>query len=64
MKKIILILAFISLLIVIAVGTLSQKDTEPTTLMKLKEKYSKKKNLRLIIASLLFFNKNLHHRNK
>lgn len=42
MKKIILILAFISLLIVIAIGTLSQKDTEPTTLMKLKDKYSKK----------------------
>lgn len=42
MKKIILILAFISLLIVIAVGTLSQKDFEPTTLMKLKEKYTQK----------------------
>lgn len=42
MKKIVLILAFISLLIVIAVGTLSQKDFEPTTLMKLKEKYTQK----------------------
>lgn len=42
MKKIVLIFAFIGLLIVLAVGTLSQKDFEPTTLMKLKEKYSKK----------------------
>jgi octaheme c-type cytochrome (tetrathionate reductase family) len=42
MKKIVVILAFISLLIVLAVGSLSQKDFEPTTLMKLKEKYSKK----------------------
>jgi len=41
MKKIVLILAFIGLLIVIAVGTLSQKDFEPTTLMKLKAYYTK-----------------------
>lgn len=42
MKKIVVILGFISLLIVIAVGTLSQKEFEPTTLMKLKNEYSKK----------------------
>jgi octaheme c-type cytochrome (tetrathionate reductase family) len=42
MKKIILILAFIGLLIILAIGSLSQKDFEPTTLMKLKDKYSKK----------------------
>ncbi len=42
MKKVVLILAFIGLLVVIAVGTLSQKETDSTTLMKLKEKYSKK----------------------
>ena len=42
MKKIIIILAFLSLLIVLAIGSLSQKDTEPTTLMKLKYEYSKK----------------------
>lgn len=42
MRKIIVILAFIGLLMVIAIGFFSQKDFEPTTLMKLKEKYSKK----------------------
>jgi len=42
MKKIILILIFSSLLVVIAIGILAQKDYEPTKLMKLKEKYSKK----------------------
>jgi len=42
MKKVILIVAFLGLLAIIAVGTLSQKESEPTTLMKLKEKYSKK----------------------
>jgi len=42
MRKIILILAFIGLLVVIAIGFFSQKDYEPTTLMKLKEKYSRK----------------------
>jgi len=42
MRKIVLILALIGLIIVIAVGFFSQKDYEPTTLMKLKEKYSKK----------------------
>ena len=42
MKKIILILAFLGLLVIIAIGSLSQKDTEPTILMQLKEKYSKK----------------------
>jgi octaheme c-type cytochrome (tetrathionate reductase family) len=41
MKKVILLSAFLGLLIVIAIGTLSQKDYEPTVLMKLKEKYSK-----------------------
>ncbi len=44
MRKIVLILAFFSLLILIAVGFFSQKDYEPTTLMKLKEKYSQKVN--------------------
>ncbi len=33
---------FIGLLIVLAIGSLSQKDFEPTTLMKLKYEYSKK----------------------
>ncbi len=42
MRKIVVILAFIGLLIIIAIGFFSQKDYEPTTLMKLKEKYSKK----------------------
>ena len=42
MRKIVLILAFIGLLVVIAIGFFSQKDYEPTTLMKLKEKYSEK----------------------
>lgn len=42
MKKIILLLAFISLMIVLAVGSLSQKETEPTILMKQREKYTKK----------------------
>jgi octaheme c-type cytochrome (tetrathionate reductase family) len=41
MKKLILLSAFLGLLVVIAIGTLSQKDYEPTVLMKLKEKYSK-----------------------
>ncbi|PKL88046.1 MAG: cytochrome C [Ignavibacteriae bacterium HGW-Ignavibacteriae-2] len=41
MKKVVLILAFIGLLIVLAVGTLSQKDYEPTTLIKLKEKFTR-----------------------
>jgi octaheme c-type cytochrome (tetrathionate reductase family) len=45
MKKIVILLAFIGLLIILAVGVLSQKDSEPTTLMKLKEKYSKKEPL-------------------
>lgn len=42
MRKIVLILAFIGLLVVIAIGFFSQKDYEATTLMKLKEKYSHK----------------------
>lgn len=42
MKKIILALALLGLVIVIAYGTLTQKDYEPTALMKLQEKYSKK----------------------
>ena len=44
MRKIVLILALIVLIILIAVGFFSQKDYEPTTLMKLKEKYSQKVN--------------------
>lgn len=44
MKKIILIIAFLGLLAVIAIGTLSQKETEPSVMMKLREKYSKKEN--------------------
>nr|MBP9582992.1 cytochrome C [Ignavibacterium sp.] len=47
MKKIVLTLAFFGLLIVLAVGSLSQKDSEPTTLMKLKEKYYKKEKPRV-----------------
>ena len=42
MRKIVLVLAFIGLLVVIAIGFFSQKDYEATTLMKLKEKYSQK----------------------
>jgi octaheme c-type cytochrome (tetrathionate reductase family) len=42
MKKIVAFIAFIGLTIVIAFGILSQKEYEPTTLMKLREKYSKK----------------------
>lgn len=42
MRKIVLVFAFISLFVVIAVGLFSQKDYEPTTLMILKEKYSQK----------------------
>ena len=42
MKKIVVIIAFISLTLVIILGILSQREYEPTTLMKLKEKYSKK----------------------
>ncbi len=44
MRKIVLVLAFIGLLVVIAIGFFSQKDYEQTTLMKLKEKFSKKEN--------------------
>ncbi len=42
MKKIVLILAFLALLVVIAIGSLSEPDTEVSALTKLKEKYSKK----------------------
>ncbi len=42
MKKIVVIIALISLTIIIAFGILSQREYEPTNLMKLKEKYSKK----------------------
>ena len=42
MKKLLLILAFLSLAAVIAVGTLSQKEYEPTLLMRLREKYARK----------------------
>jgi octaheme c-type cytochrome (tetrathionate reductase family) len=41
MKKLILILTFLGLVVVIAIGTLSEKDYEPTLLMQLKEKYPK-----------------------
>jgi octaheme c-type cytochrome (tetrathionate reductase family) len=41
MKKLVLVLATLSLIVVITIGTLSQKDFEETTLMKLKQKYSK-----------------------
>ena len=41
MKKIIIILTIFGLLMVLAIGSLSQKDSEPTTLNRLKEKYSK-----------------------
>jgi len=41
MKKIILISAVLSLLIIISIGTLSQKDSEETILMKLRHKYTK-----------------------
>ncbi|ROL61374.1 tetrathionate reductase family octaheme c-type cytochrome [Bacteroidetes/Chlorobi group bacterium ChocPot_Mid] len=42
MKKIVVVLALVGLIIIIAFGVLSQNEYEPTTLMKLKEKYSKK----------------------
>lgn len=42
MKKIVIILALIGLVIVLVIGNLSQKDFEPTTLMKLREQYPKK----------------------
>ncbi len=42
MKNIVLIIAIFGLAIVLAVGILSQKDIEPTNIMKLKDKYSKK----------------------
>lgn len=44
MKKLILLLAFLGLLAVITIGTLSQKEYEPTVLMKLRAKYSKTEN--------------------
>lgn len=43
MKKIILVLIFSSLLFVIAISVLVQKDYEPSALMKLREEYSKNK---------------------
>lgn len=42
MKKIVIIIALLGLILVILFGTLSQKEYEPTILMNLKEKYSKK----------------------
>jgi len=42
MKKVVLILAFIGLLVVIAVGSLSKKETVITITEQLKEKYAKK----------------------
>jgi octaheme c-type cytochrome (tetrathionate reductase family) len=44
MKRIVVIAALIGLIIIIAFGVLSQREYEPTTLMKLKEKYSKKQS--------------------
>ena len=44
MRKITLFLSFLGLIVVIVVGYLSQKDIEPTTLMKLQEKYPVEKN--------------------
>ena len=44
MKKIVVIAALMGLIIIIAFGILSQREYEPTTLMKLKEKYSKKQS--------------------
>jgi octaheme c-type cytochrome (tetrathionate reductase family) len=41
MKKLILLSVVLGLLVVVVIGTLSQKDYAPTQLMKLKEKYSK-----------------------
>jgi octaheme c-type cytochrome (tetrathionate reductase family) len=42
MKKIVLFIASFVLLAILVVGNLVQKDSEPTIVMKLKEKYSKK----------------------
>ena len=42
MRKITLFLAFVGLVVVVAIGFLSEKDIELTTLMKLQEKYPKK----------------------
>ena len=42
MKKIVVILAILVLLVILAIGNLSQKDSEPTIIDNLKEKYSKK----------------------
>ena len=42
MKKIILILSLVGLFIIIAIGNLRTNEYEPTNVMKLKEKYSKK----------------------
>lgn len=42
MKKIVLILAVFGLIILIAVGYLTQKEYEPDNQIKLKELYSKK----------------------
>ena len=44
MRKFILLGAFLTLLIVIAIGMLSQKEYEETPLMKLREKYSRNEN--------------------
>jgi octaheme c-type cytochrome (tetrathionate reductase family) len=42
MKKIVLILAFLSLAVILAIGTLSRKESEASTLMTLKERYTRK----------------------
>lgn len=42
MKKVVLIVSVVFLVIIVALGTLLQKDYDPTVLMKLKEKYPQK----------------------
>jgi hypothetical protein len=59
MRKIVLVLAFFGLLVVIAIGFFSQKDYEPTTLMKLKEKYSEKEKPSVDHSKFTVLSKNL-----
>ena len=42
MKKIVLILAFAGLAVLLAIGSLARKESEATTLMQLKERYTRK----------------------
>ena len=42
MKKIVLLLAFFSLVVIVAIGYLSDRNYEPTIVQQLKQKYSKK----------------------